>query len=463
MKNVVMIVVDQMRFDCLGINGNDQIYTPNLNMLASAGVNFENCYSAVPTCIAARAGLMTGLKQTNHKRVGYQDKVVWDYPKTIGSEFSKYGYQTQVIGKMHVYPERNRLGFDNVILHDGYLHTNRVNSGKSVLEYDDYVPQVNKLSRASIDLIDSGLDCNSWVARPWQNEERLHPTNWVTDNAIDFLKKRDPQNPFFLKVSYVRPHSPLDPPTDFWQMYEDLECDYPIGKWALDSPHDYSTITVESKLTTLEIKRMRQAYYGLISHIDNQIGRFLMALEESGQKGNTIIAFVSDHGDQLGEHNLFRKAFPYQGSVHVPFFIYDPTCNLKQKCDSKELVELRDIFPTLIDLAVNNEVTEIDGQSLIRDDKSSKEYIHGEHVFGKYSNHYIVTSKWKYIWFDQTGREQLFNLQDDVNECVDVSCDNPKKLEQLRNILIQELYNREEGYVEDNELRTGANRVAVLS
>ena len=127
--NIVLMVVDQMRFAALGANGNPVISTPNLDMMAQQGYNFKQAYTAVPTCIPSRAALLTGLSQTNHGRVGYQDGVPCQYETTLRKEFTKRGYQTQVVGKMHVYPERNRLGFDAVELHDGYLHASRNQRG----------------------------------------------------------------------------------------------------------------------------------------------------------------------------------------------------------------------------------------------------------------------------------------------------------------------------------------------
>lgn len=463
MKNVILIMVDQMRYDCLGLNSKNNIFTPNLDMLASKGINFHNCYSAVPTCIAARAAIMTGLAPKNHKRVGYQDGIIWDYKKTMASEFKKLGYQTQAIGKMHVYPERNRIGFDNVVLHDGYLHANRVKfseKSNNFEYYDDYLRWLKTENRHTSDIIDNGLGCNSWVCRTWSGDERLHPTNWVTDQAIDFFKKRDPMNPFFLNVSYVRPHSPLDPPDYFYNLYSQLEVEYPVGKWASKDIKGKDTEAIEITLDKQILMRMRRAYYGLISHIDNQIGKLLIALEETGEKENTVIAFVSDHGDQLGEHNLFRKAFPYQGSIHVPFFIYNPQSDEKNH-DNSKLVELRDVFPTLINVATQNKVEEIDGIDALNSE-DIREFIHGEHSFGRYSNHYIITKKWKYVWFDQSNIEQLFDLENDPSECDNVISNQKEVGSSLRRILVGELNDREEKYVLNGELISERPRVATL-
>lgn len=402
--NIVLIMVDQMRGDCLGVNGNEFIETPNLDMMATEGYNFENAYTAVPSCIASRASILTGMSQKSHGRVGYEDGVSWNYENTIASEFSKAGYHTQCIGKMHVYPERNLCGFHNIMLHDGYLHFARNKEGKAstqIEQCDDYLKWFREKKGHNVDLIDIGLDCNSWVSRPWGYEENLHPTNWVVNESIDFLRRKDPSKPFFLKMSFVRPHSPLDPPKFYFDMYKDEDLPEPLmGDWANkeDEENRGKDINcVKGIINKKALKRAKAAYYGSITHIDHQIGRFLIALSEYGELNNTIFLFVSDHGDMMGDHNWFRKGIPYEGSSRVPFFIYDPGNLLKGKKGKvfDEVLELRDIMPTLLDFAHISIPDSVEGLSLkdLIEERNStwREYIHGEHSFGEDSNHYIVT------------------------------------------------------------------------
>ena len=164
--NVVLMVVDQMRADALSFNSQDKfISTPTLDMMASKGYNFENCYSPVPSCVPARAALLTGLDPKNSGRVGYEDEVPWNYERTLPSTFKNFGYQTECIGKMHVYPSRKRLGFDHVLLHDGYLHVDRKYDKRygEQFEYSsDYLMYLKEGLGA--DLIDDGLNCNSLEA-----------------------------------------------------------------------------------------------------------------------------------------------------------------------------------------------------------------------------------------------------------------------------------------------------------
>lgn len=468
--NIVLMMVDQMRGDCLGVNGNEFIETPNLDMMATEGYNFENAYTAVPSCIASRAAILTGMSQKSHGRVGYEDGVSWNYENTIASEFSKAGYHTQCIGKMHVYPERNLCGFHNIMLHDGYLHFARNKEGKAstqIEQCDDYLKWFREKKGHNVDLIDIGLDCNSWVSRPWGYEENLHPTNWVVNESIDFLRRRDPSKPFFLKMSFVRPHSPLDPPKFYFDMYKDEDLPDPLmGDWANkeDEENRGKDINcIKGIINKKALKRAKAAYYGSITHIDHQIGRFLIALSEYGELNNTIFIFVSDHGDMMGDHNWFRKGIPYEGSSRVPFFIYDPGNLLKGKKGKvfDEVLELRDIMPTLLDFAhisIPNSVEGLSLKDLIEErDFTWREYIHGEHSFGEDSNHYIVTKKDKFLWFSQRGEEQYFDLEKDPKELTNRinSEEYKERIDYLRKILIKELEGREEGYTDGNILLKG--------
>src|SRR5690625_164468 len=470
--NVLLIMVDQMRADCLSILDHPVVDTPNLDQLARNGVLFNNAYAATPSCVPARASVLTGMSQTKTGRVGYEDKVPWNYDYTMPGEFAKAGYHTQCVGKMHTYPTRNLCGYHNVVLHDGYMHYNRFkHTTKTIESFEktyDYLPWLRERAGSQVDLTDLGLDCNSsTVARPWELSEALHPTNWVTTQSIDFLRRRDPSKPFFLKMSFVRPHPPFDPPQVFYDMYRDLELpDPPVGDWALTEDDDrsgFNPVTGRGIVPKRRLKQAQAAYYALITHIDHQIGRFLMTMEEYGVYDNTVILFVSDHGELLGDHHLFRKSLPYEGSSKVPLIMSDPGNYLKLDSNIQldQVAELRDIMPTLLDVANINIPPTVEGESLLplwkQQTDTWRDYIHGEHEFGEKSYHYITDGKEKYIWFSRTGEEQFFDLEKDPQELVNLasSSDYVDHVELRRNQLIHELTGREEGYTDGERLISG--------
>lgn len=476
--NILLISVDQMRKDCIGALGHPIIETPNLDNMKREGAAFRNAYTAVPSCIASRAALLTGLSQKSHGRVGYEDNVLWNYEHTLPGELAKAGYHTQCVGKMHVYPARNLCGFHNVVLHDGYLHCSRKSSVESSQHWkntDDYLPWLRSQVNAEADIIDSGLDCNSWVARPWPYEEHLHPTNWTVTKSIEFLEKRDPTKPFFLMTSFVRPHSPLDPPKYYYDMYinEEIPESY-MGHWADNEDKEENgliTNTRKGKIHRRALKRAKAAYFGLITHIDHQIGRLMQALHDNNVLHNTVVMFVSDHGDLLGDHNLYAKSYPYEGSAGIPFMIYDPGNNLnfKHNIELNSVVELRDVMPTLLDIARVEIPKGVEGKSVIPLIKGQnfewREYIHGEHSNGLYSNHYIVTNKDKYLWYSVDGQEQYFDLQKDPTELHNQSenKDYKERINYLRNLLINELVDREEGYTDGLRLIAGRKAKSSLN
>ena len=451
--NVLLFMADQFRGDCLGISGHPDVKTPYLDTLSLHGARFDRAYSATPTCIPARAGLLTGMCPRHHGRVGYQDGVPWRYEHTLPSCFTAAGYQTKCVGKMHVHPIRNRLGFQDVELHDGFLHYYRrydIPAWESQLRADDYFYEMQ--GRGHRDVTDTGIECNGSIARPWPYEEETHPTRWVADRAIDFLRRRDRDHPFFLMVSFVRPHPPFDAPACFFDMYRNKKLRQPpIGDWA---PKTASRIqSSPNGIADPDLLHEAQiGYYACITQIDHQIGRIIEQLGLEGETQNTFILFLSDHGELLGDHHLYRKSLPYEGSARIPLLLSGP--GIAAGLVSSEPVELMDIMPTLLDACGLDIPDSVDGSSLLPllgDNHTCwREWIHGEHTLDGYSVQFIVTSRDKYIWFSRDGREQYFDLLSDPFELRNRINDPTfsDRISHLRSALIQDLKGRKEGYTD---------------
>ncbi|MFB3894564.1 MAG: arylsulfatase [Phycisphaerae bacterium] len=469
--NIVLICVDQWRWDCLSIAGHPAVETPHIDHLANRGVRFTQAHTAVASCIAARAGLLTGLSQRTHGRVGYQDGVEWRYPTTLAGEFGKGGYQTVAVGKMHVHPQRNNVGFDEVILHDGMLHF--YGTGRD----SDYETWVRRECGPDCGLFDHGLEANSWVARPWHLPEYTHPTYWVVSRAAEFLRRRDTTRPFFMFMSFVAPHPPFVPPQFYLDQYlrQDLPAP-PVGDWVGRIPRDLATgrwdhRTQFAQLDPRAQHRAQAGYYGLITQIDHQIGRFLEYMGDHGLAENTLLVFVSDHGEMLGDHHLRHKASPYAGSIRVPLIFSCHRGNLVRPVTPRgQVVELRDIMPTLLDFAGLPIPSSVEGASLMPairgDNKPVRSHLHGEHTWGDLSNHYIHDGRFKYCWYSQIGLEHLFDTADDPTEMHDL-IDSPSHrdiAERLRRLLVQELTGREEAFVgSDGRLIVGRPIKPTLS
>lgn len=477
-NNILLIVIDQLRFDALGFMGNEIVKTPHIDTLAGEGIIFNKAYTACSSCIPSRAAIFTGLAPKNHKRIGYMDGVAWEYENTLPKELIKQGYYTQCVGKMHVSPLRNSLGFHNVELHDGYLHYYRRETTPSYENQkiaDDYYYWLKNELGIEADASDTGIDCNSWVSRPWIYDEKYHPTNWVSSRSIDFLRRRDRDKPFFLMASYVRPHPPFDAPAYYFDLYKNKDIPKsPIGDWVDEDIIKNIPKDVISSIAPNDDELVRQAkvgYYACITHLDHQIGRLIQELKERHLYDNTLIIFTSDHGELLMDHNLFRKSLPYEGATHIPFFIsggYNALkCVRNSVCNS--LIELRDILPTIVDYAGGDIPKNIDGKSLLplleKPLEDIRDYLHGEHSYGDKSNHFIVTKKDKYVWFYKTGEEQYFNMEDDPMEEKNLIKDikYKERIEQLKKYLIEELKDREENFTDGKTLNTIKQEKYILS
>lgn len=479
--NVLLIMCDQMRGDCLGIDGHPDVQTPYLDTLAADGMLFENAYSACPSCIPARAALFCGKTPAGTGRVGYQDGIAWEYDHMLAQEMRDGGYQTAVVGKMHVHPPRLGCGFEHMRLHDGYIGHYR----KANLPYwmhqnvsDDYMRFLKNELGEFADVNGSGVENNSWITHPWAYEERLHPTNWVVDESIRFLETRDRTRPFFLMTSFVRPHPPFDAPQTYFDLYRDMELRAPAaGDWDDADATERDGMILDSVHGCRDAELRREAmagYYACITHMDHQIGRLITALENDETYHDTVIVFCSDHGEMLFDHSLFRKVLPYEGSARIPFIVHvgknvDVPGGERVRGVSESTVELMDLMPTILE-ACDLPVPEgVEGASLMGELAGAaplnRAYLHGEHSGSReQSNQWIVTPHDKYIWFTRTGVEQYFDLDADPREEHDL-IDAPERAARiavLRACLIEELAGREEGYVRDGELVAGRAPAVML-
>lgn len=474
--NIVLICVDQMRFDAMRCAGTDSIDTPALDALAATGNRFTSAYSSTPTCIPARVAMLTGTAPATHGRYGYREGISFPdaYPVTVASALGSAGYQTYGVGKMHVFPDRARCGFDEVLLHDGFLHTSRRLTHGATPRTDDYLGWLREQTGDPYaDPFETGLGCNQMAARPWERAERLHPTRWVADQSLRFLDRRDPTRPFFLYMSFHRPHAPFDPPAWLWEKYRARR--FPpraMGDWVEGFAAHRREGDAEAEFATRPESThhdVRAGYYGSIEFIDAQIHRLREGLAEQGLAEDTAILFVSDHGEMLGDHDLYRKSVAYEGSAHIPFLLHLPPA-LRARCgpagDVAAITELRDVLPTLLDLAGAAVPDGVDGTSVLpalsrpTDPTALRDHLEGEHLIGslgRHDMHWIRTPEFTYVWFSGDGHEQLFDRLADPLEEHDLAAD-PARAETLarhRQLLIGHLAGREEGFVQDGALVAG--------
>ncbi len=462
--NIVFILTDQFRSDCLSVLGHPVVRTPNLDHLAKNGTIFSNAYSPCPSCIAARASIFTGLTPSTHGRLGYQDKVPWNYANMLPAVLGRAGYQTHCVGKTHFYPQRAHCGFDSL---DSYEAAQNLD-GDYV---NDYWEWLHEKTGGRLHEYDHGLDSNSWNARPSALPEELHNNTWVVTKGIEFVHRRDRTRPFFLNLSFHRPHPPIDPPQAFWDMYRDVPLPkVPVGEWARIHDTEITNLNAwHGRLAPDLLDRARRAYYAQIAHIDNQIGRFILALKRM-QAGPTIFIFTADHGEMLGDHHLFRKTYAYEGSAGVPLIISAPEQEKNGICPAP--VVLQDIYPTILEFAGIQIPAACEGMSLAchtrgQEPAHKREFIHGEHsrcYDDGEAMQFLTDGVEKYIWYTATGREQLFHLQSDPGELIDLASDPAygQRLELWRERMAGILAQREQDKLtEGNKLTPGILLPAV--
>ncbi len=429
--NLLFVMTDQQRGDCLGADGNAAIRTPNLDRLAKEGTRFLHAYSSTPTCTPARCGLLTGLSPWNHGMLGYGEiprRFEYEKPRAL----REAGYATATIGKNHFAPWRNSHGYEQMFLDEhaagGMVHDKVAMERRAAEERTDYEawfysqePHLNPHA--------TGLGWNDYAARPFALHERLHPTTWMGDTAVRYLESYRDARPFYLKVSFIRPHSPYDPPQRIWDQYRDVAMpEAQIGAWAskFAAPSSDRPDIWHGKLDAKTIANTRRGYYACITHVDEQIGRIVETLEKQKKLDETLIVFTSDHGDMTGDHNLWRKSYAYEASTRVPMIVRLPGAKGGQVMDQP--VELRDVFPTLLDGAGLSPSRKLDGDSmlkLVRDKGASwRPFIDLEHnvCYSPVNNWSALTDgRMKYIFHALDGQEQLFDLSKDPHELKDLA------------------------------------------
>jgi len=456
--NILLLMTDQHRADCLGCVGNSVIKTPNFDCIAREGALFRQAYSSTPTCIPARAALLTGQSPWHHGMIGY-GKVAERYPFEMPRALNDAGYYTFVIGKLHFSPQRSYHGFQGALLDE----SGRVWTPDFISDYRKWF----KEKAPDLNPDATGIGWNDYRAGVYVLPEELHPTHWMGETAADWIEKYDRDEPFMLKVSFARPHSPYDPPKRFADAYNEKDMPDPhVGDWAARfAPCDPKNFTTwHGDLGIKQVRKSRRGYYGSISFIDEQVGKILKALEKKGVLDDTLILFTVDHGDMMGDQHHWRKSYPYEGSAHVPMLVRWPkSMEGKRGQTIEQVVELRDVLPTFLDAAGAKIPETVDGKSLLRlirgETMGWRPYLDLEHdiCYDKSNNWNCLTDgKMKYIYNVLDGSQQLFDIANDPGEIHDLSSDPgySKTLKFWRERLIKHLSERDERFVKDGDLVT---------
>ncbi len=473
--NILFMMADQYRWDCLGANGNRIIKTPHLDRLAAEGANFTHCFVQAPVCVPSRVSYFTGRYPHSHKnRVNYTPL---DRREVLMQRrLRDAGYVTASVGKLHYYPpdaaEARRTGFDFVELHDGVPELDR---------FSDYVawrktrdPQCSVAYRALAGDVPTGKN-------PFRQaiDQRYSETTWVGERTRQYIRQLAAGGrPFFLFSSFWKPHSPFEVPQPFDAMYDNVHIPLPQPTtrdeiMRLPAPLRALILRLPSAydMDRDQLEWIYRSYYGVVSHIDREVGLILDALQEAGVADNTIVVFCSDHGDQLLEHGLMGKNCFFEASVRVPLIVRFPGRVRPQQDD--DLVESVDLLPTLFELAGLAEPYSNQGRSfagliarggsgyrprdavfsenvipeVITGGRDEFEFVKGQGIRGiRHPDAKMVrTRRWKYVYYPE-GFEELYDLRSDPHETTNLAGDAKyrERIYEMKDRLLQWLTTADE-------------------
>ena len=410
--NVLVLYSDDQRWDTIGALGHPVVKTPNLDRLVKRGFVFRNNYvmgaMGGAVCIPSRAMLHSG-------------RSLWRVPNDMsgvplwGELMQQAGYATFATGKWHNGPASLLRSFK---------------AGKAIFlggMSDHFAVPVQDLSS-------DGKLGEKYIGPKFSSE-------LFADAAIAFLRQHKAPQPFFLYVAFTAPHDPRTPPGEFAKMYDPKSI--PLPKNMLPQhPFDNGDMWGRDEMLaphprTPEVVRQHLAdYYGMISHMDQQIGRILQALADTGHDADTLVIFVGDNGLAVGQHGLFGKQNLYEHSGRTPLVFAGPGVPSGQ---SDALVYLHDILPTVCELVGLPVPEAIDGKSLVPVIRGQKQQVR-DYVFTAYRNlqRAVREPRWKLIKYHVGGVKttQLFDLENDPwemnNLADDPACaEHRKRLEAL--------------------------------
>ncbi|MCL4685276.1 sulfatase-like hydrolase/transferase [Myxococcota bacterium] len=355
--NILLIVTDQHHHRALGAAGEPVVQTPSLDRLASQGIRFTAGYSNYPVCGPARYAMFTGHYPTE---LGTFDNEVAPRPgfRHIQSYLADAGYFTASVGKLHYAPYGETHGFEHVYHHEFLIDASGISHYAPWLAMrlrERGLPPPPPLLEPSKDwyLTVSGLTGTNPLP------EELTAEAWTTDKALRMIARAQAeQRPFFVHASYFPPHHPYVPLPKYLDLYRDAEMKLPHSFYAAPGAKPFGG------LSEADFREIRRHYFGSVSQVDHQIGRLLDGLDALGLAGDTLVFFVSDHGDLMGEFRLLTKSEPYEGSIRIPFLVRWPG-RIEPGRVSGAPVSLVDVLPTILDAAGIPIPPQLRGQSIL--------------------------------------------------------------------------------------------------
>ena len=376
--NVLIFCVDEMRADHMACDGNPVIRTPHLDRLAARGTVFRRAYCNNPICMPARATMFTGLLPRDHGLRVNGQSLRRDLP-TLAGVLAGNGYRTHAAGKLHLtpwarmveppqperYPESMQYWTDGVIEafpvpYYGFQSVDFV-GGHTSWVYGEYMGWLRDNGGDRESLRASLGPCSAPQCSKMALPRELHYNRYIADSTIRLIQACAGANrPFFAWCSFPDPHMPVAPPAPYCDMYDPRDVPLPVrregevGQWPeylqriAARELKYQGRSVLTDVTDDQWRELIALTYGMVSHVDDEMGRVLDALDRHGLTENTLIAFVSDHGDMMGDHGLIWKGpYTFQGCSRIPFVVAAP--GTPGGATQQALVSQIDLMPSVLD------------------------------------------------------------------------------------------------------------------
>ena len=434
--NILWICSDQQRFDTLGCYGNDFVHTPNIDRLAENGVLFEHCYSQSPVCTPSRSSFLTGrYPRTTRCRANGQS--IPEDEVLVTRLLSDSGYVCGLSGKLHI-------SVCNPSVTKGTER--RINDGYDEFNWSHHPPPQWATSNYGLWLTEQGVEYNTPSYKGSKYVEagmptEYHQTTWCAQKAINFIEANAGQDhPWLFSVNMFDPHHAFDPPVEYLERYLDRLDDIPLpnyGEGELENKPKFQQIDHQgaynnpkyypyTKMTDEDHRLVRAAYWAMCDLIDDQVGRMIECLEATHQLDNTIIIFMSDHGEMLGDHGIYLKGpYFYDPAIRVPMIISYPKQILSGQ-RSSAMIELSDIAPTLLEAAQLPIYEGMQTQSfwsILTGD--SDLHVHRDNIYCEYYDAWthhdanataIRTEQYKFVVFHELDSGELYDLEADPSE-----------------------------------------------
>jgi len=474
-KNILVLFSDQFRFDAIAAHGNPCIRTPNLDRLVSRGTTFTRAYTPSPVCIAARCSLHYGAYPT-HTQCYANHPMPPEDTLSYVHLLTGAGYTAHSIGKCHFHPDPYALrGYDSREYQEetSFRDLSRETYIRTLIDHGyDYAIEPNGVRSEMY-----------YIPQPSRLPQELHPTQWIGDRSIDFLRRQTPDKPWYLFSSFIHPHPPFAPPSPWHTLYRAADVPPPF------LPEGYENLQLMiNKLQNrykyrdtgndLNLLRMMKAYYyACVSFVDYQIGRILDTLEQTGQLENTVIVFTADHGELLGDYNCFGKRSMHNAAARIPLIVCGDEFTGGGTCDTP--VSLVDLAPTLVRIAGGSQPEcPFDGEDLgsILRGQSRRKGVYsffaangeiGRIPAGKAlgdlpdeearlfacMNMMYAEREFKYVYSAPENREWLFDLTKSENDAEDLSQNEEYRpqLDRMRKHLIDFLRKEQHTALLDGE------------